>query len=417
MQTKTLRLIPLFATVLFAAPRSALADEWIAEGRLSFGARYSDNPTMVPDVNDPESTQGTVSTAAVEFERQADNRNYSIRPRVTRNWYPDRDLKDAEHTNLYLEGSAGIAFLRSRWNIGFDVSDQGILTSEQDESANFLNVDDTRRSLSVTPSVTLNLTPKDQLSVNMSVTDIDFDEEFNTRFDYTSTGAGFFYNRLIDERHSLGVTAFVSRYRSETLSMPADPIVFENDTDGRSFTINYSYKWSETTALKLGFGEQTSDLDSRAYVRSTGIPLPFSPQTSSFSSTQYSVTVTNETEHGAWDISTSRSVNPSSTGTPVESWRVRWNYERPFTPKLTGIFRVFWQRQEATGEALSQLRGDTRFVRTSVELSWKISRRTYLVWNYSFRQRNSESTNLEGDLVRDATSNELVFGARYKFGI
>lgn len=415
MLTKGSRYIPFLTAGLLLAGQMALADEWIAEGQLGFGARYSDNPINRPDDSNPQSTAGTTGSASVEFERQVDNKSYSLRPRVTRNWHPDRELKDAEHTNLYLNGGAGISYERSNWNVTFRASDRGILTSEQEDSADFLRVDDTRQELSVSPSATWHMTQKDRLTVATSFSDTDFDNEFNTRFDFKSSSISVFYNRIINARHSIGITALVNQYRSEALNNPTDPVMLENDTDGKSISVNYAYQWSETTRLTLSVGEQSSDLSSSSVNQGAGIEI-FN-NNSTFESTQYNLAITNETEQGTWNFGAARSVQPSSTGTPAEKWQLSGNYEHSITPSLTGHIKVMGYRQEATGSLLSAVRGETKFIRMDLELSWRVSRRTSLVWEYTFRRRNPESTDFEPGLATSATSNELAFGARYKFGI
>lgn len=417
MKTVLHHIFRMLATGSLLTAGTASADEWLVEGQLGFGARYSDNPTLLPDTNDPKSTEGTVGSAAIEFERESTNRRYSFRPRVTRNWYPDRDLKDAEYTNLYLDGSAGITNQRNVLNISFSASDQGILASEEDASAGFLNVDDTRKQFTVSPSVAFLVSPKDQISISTSFTDVDFERDFTSRFDYESRNISVFWNRTIDERHSLGATVLVSRYESDALGVAADPVVFENDTDGSSVSINYSYRWSETTDLNLSFGQQNSDLESNATVRSSGMTLPFFPTTSNFDSTQYNLTVQNKTEKGSWSYSASRAVTPSSTGTPSEKWQLSANIKRRLAPTTNGQMKLLWYRQEATGEALSIIRGETKFFRLDAEFSWNVASNTSLVWTYTFRQRNPESGDFEGDLDNQATENVLVFGARYNFNI
>jgi hypothetical protein len=423
---------------LLLLSQAAGASAWESEGKAALGGRFSDNPTLLPDSRNPDSTMSTVGSLTMSFVRLFDNNQISIEPRVTRNYFPDRDFKNAEHTNLYLDTSGSIRRERSSYSLSMNASDQGILASEQDDSGNFASVDDTRQQWSISPSATWNLSRLDQLTVGGAYTDTNFKKDFTGRSDFNLASVRLGYLRQINERNSIGVTGLYSDYTSERLfrgSIPTlecneipppddiadcdpDNVVivgvpvdgrFENDTTGYSFTVNYEHRWSETTRLSLDYGENSSDLDSTTtFFLDNGDPPIETSNTSD--STQYGIGIVNETEDGSWRLRASRKVVPSSDGTPQDRDQISVRLVRRLTPNLTGNFYLTGSKQESIGNIASAVRGETSIYRGEIELVWKLTRKLGIVNKYIYRYRDRDF-----DDSGKATANELTFGLTYSF--
>jgi hypothetical protein len=449
MSFRTLQLTRTLPLWLLLLHQTAGAAGWEGEGKLSLGGNYSDNPTLLTEDRNPEGKASTVGAVRMSFQRQSENNLLTLEPRVTRNNYPDRDFKDAEHTNLYLDGSSTQTYQRSRYGLSFGISDQGILQSEQDDSGNFNAVGDSRRQYNFSPTVAWSPSQRDTLQLGVSYSKTDFEKDFTGRSDFDTLSGRLNYSRRLNERSTFGATALYTTYSSERLGRlrfppqicaetpppedinDCDPVniepgplvegTFKNDTDGYSFSLNYDYQWSETTVLSADYGGSSSDLDSTVTLfLEEGNVSTLGSSTSD--NTQYGLGLTNQTEMGSVELRAKRSVVPSSNGTPQNRDNVSARIVRRLLPNLTGNLFLVGSKQESIADAASAIRGETKTFRAEAELSWSIRRNFSLVSKYEYRYRSRDQGRNEGQIQNQdddgkATSNGITFGFTYAFDI
>lgn len=437
-------------TVLTAAClQSASAGVWDNEGLIATSVRWSDNPALLSDIQETESTLALVASAQGEFSFIDPNREITIVPKIVQTYYPDRDFSDLDQTDYFLRVSTNTRDKLINWGGSVSYDDQGILTAEDanledpDDSgdANFLSADDRRERIAITPTFSWAPTTKDLVSVSAGFSRVDFDQEFTGRADFDTYTTAVNYQRSVTERQGLGLSysTFSSDAESSffTLVCSDGGFVFlgcpddtrditlqtvNNDSDGRNLEINYTYQISELIAGNLSFGRQETEIETRS-----SIPGDSFSSASSFRSNTYRAGLSKDGPRFDWSFSLSRSVQPTSLGSPADTIRFSGN----MSYRLTELVSVSLQGSGFTQDVRSALTSrENEFVRVDATLSWRFTRRLSVNSTYTFRRQNPNVRQLAQDPADDndtpvdpinealnltRTSNSVTVFLRYNF--
>ncbi len=452
--------IPAYSLLLLCINGPALAGAWDWGADASINSNYNSNPTLRPD-DDPrkQSTFRFIATYKMDIEQKSASSKFRFRPRVTRDYYPDRQFSDLDSTDFFLPGSASLIRPTTRWNLAFNASRQNVLSNETtiaegEGTPGSFRADDIQYIFSLAPNVTWSMTPRDQLTVSATAVIVDFDLDYTGRSDFDIYSLNTSYRRSVTERQQLGLTAFVTRIESEGINCrvnsnadnPTPPVtepctifdnpsrvnaVNQNETDSNGFTVDYRYSWSETVSLVARIGLQSSDsvltvndADGNSIVGEI-ILLPdgrisgteVEEILSTFESTTYNISLDRKMERYEFTLGANRRVTPSQLGTPQDRYQLTLDGKYKWTEKLTFIYRlVAWEQQSIflSGVDNDELERKTRFFSGNFRLSWSFHRDWAVNGGYIYRYRDRDAGINSLNTVT-STSNALSIGFNYKF--
>jgi hypothetical protein len=426
-----------FLLMTFAS-QPASADKWNYGSRAGLNSDWNDNPALLNDNIDPQSTFRFLASYDGALERNDRNTTFSIKPRITRDYYPDRQFSNLETTDYFLPGSYAYRRPVTSWILSYNASRQSVLSNEETISqgapAGTLQGDDTLTQLSLAPSVSWQVTEKDLLRLGANYGTNDYGLEFTGRSDTTSTGANFSYRRTLTERQAVGVSGVISSSNSDRRSRaipveinpPTDPPTFvflegEIKTDSTSsyFTADYNYAVSQTSTLQISYGIQDSTTETKAEINSTGQSRTFG--SFNFNSTTYNVSYASEGPRGDYTISASRDVTLDITnGQPQDRYQIQLGGRYKLTNRLTGSMRLLaWEQQAVALEALDEndspvnISKKVTYASGEIRFDWNLTKKWYLNSRYEYRWRKTDQSfdNFNQNLT--AVSNQLSIGISY----
>jgi hypothetical protein len=410
----------------------AFAGNWEWGSRFSGSANWNDNPALADDSRDPESTFRMVGIYIGRFERLASNNNFRIEPRITRDYYPDKKFKDLESTDIFLPGNFSYNRPRSGYNLGFNASQQSVLSDEatlaEDNGANQLNADDTVYRYNLSPSFNLSITEKDQFSLGVSLGQTDYKLDYTNRSDQTIGFLFFSYSRTLTERQTLGFSGNLAQSKAERINFafqnpffcialtPIANCTIKTDSSSDNFTLDYGYRWSPKTRLVAKVGLQKTDTETSGTAEDTGIQS--SSNTFSFESTTYDIGIQRINEKGQYDIFISRKIQPNTNGQPQDRYEIRFIGDSDLTQKLSFDWNfLLWQQQAVAIAAINDeldraINLKNLFFSGALRLNWKLTRKWGLSGSYRYRQREREQA-LSDEPRNKATSNQVFFSVSY----
>ena len=422
-------------TILVASP--ACADRWNYGSRLSLNSDWNDNPSLANEDFNPESTFRFLAVYDGIWERRATDTRFNLRPRFTTDYYPDSKFSNLSATDYFLPGSFSYQRPLTIWNLGFNAAKQSVLSSEetisQGSPIGVLQGDDTLTQISLTPSLSWQITEKDELTAGLNYGMTDYALEFTNRSDTTNVGGNFSYSRRLSERHAVGFSGFISTSDSDrraripvSVDPPTDPptlTILEGEvttnTDSYYLTADYDYAFSETSALRISYGLQDSTTESTTEINLTGQTR--STGSLSFNSTTFNVAYQTELQRAKYSIEASRIVTLDiTTGQPQDRYQLEFDGQYALTKRLLGGWRLIAWTQEAVAlEALDENNLPTNFssqltfASAEFRLDWNLTRKWYINSRYEYRWRKTDQSINDFNQNLTAVSNQLTIGVTY----
>jgi hypothetical protein len=297
-----------------------------------------------------------------------------------------------------------------------------------------LEGDDKLTQLSLSPTLAWQLSERDELTVGLSYSLSDYDLEFTNRTDSTTVGGNISYRRSLNERNTVGATAFISSSDADRKALipipvvpPTDPPTIDRieegtvNTDSSSsfITVDYGYALSTTGSLKISYGLQDATTESSTSINSTGASL--STGSLDFSSTTYNVSYLSEGPRSRYSIGASRSVTLDiTTGQPQDRDELNFEGDYKITERLSGGWRIIvWQQEAIALTALDEndlpidIRSKPRYADARGSLSWSLTRKWFLTGAYQYRWRSNEQRFGDRDFDLKAVSNNISIGITY----
>jgi hypothetical protein len=411
----------LFALLLACAcSQNALAANWEWGSDFATAANWSDNPALSDNDLDPPTTFRVVLIYNGQIERLSQGRSWVFSPRVTRDYYPDRDFADLESTDIFLPGSFRFARQRTSFSLGYNLSRQNVLSDEttiSDTGGSLLNSDDTLYRASLAPGFTWVMSEKDQISLGVNFSISDYDLEFTNRADSQGGGINGSYSRSLTQRQSLGFSVNVGKFKSENkrnvfFGFPPTlvPVKIINESSSYNFTVDYGFSLSSTSSLGVKFGLQNSTTDNETSELDTGQVLPLGFGETEFGSTTYDISYRKTTERGEFSLVASRRIVPSSNGQPQDKYDIALRGKIKFSGRLSGryTFSAFDQQNIIFSATDGEFNSKTRFYNADFRLNWALTRKWRLNGSYRFRQRDREA---------GINTNESIVGTGHQIGV
>ena len=408
-----------------------MAANWEWGSDLRTAANWNDNPALIDDTRDPASTFRIVASYNGQFERLSTGSSLVFKPKVTRDYYPDKKFKDLESTDIFLPGSFRAFGPRTNLALGYNLSRQNVLSDEttlSETNTNELNADDIVYRASLSPSFSWVATEKDQISVGVVANITDYDLEFTNRADSKGGGINGSYSRSLTQRQSLGVSAGANKFKSDNkriiaLGFPPVlvPVEINNESSSETLTLDYGFSISPTSKLGVSYGLQSSTTDNEITELATGLPIPIGTGTTKFESSTYDISYRKTTERGEFSLIASRRIVPSSNGQPQDRYDIAFRGKTKLTKKLSGQWNLSAFDQQniivsaAEDELGSELNRKTRYYSADLRLNWSLDRKWRINGTYRFRYRDRDvdTTDINPDGSVKATSNQVALGITY----
>jgi hypothetical protein len=430
------RCTALLAVVALSPVHAAI---WNYGTEVGLSADWNDNPALIDDNLDPDSTFRFLAVYDGEFERRDDNTILELSPRFTTDYYTDRTFSDLETTEYFLPGSFSYQQPTTVWSLGFNASQQSVLSSEESTSqgvtSDFLQSDDTLTQFSLSPGVNWRLSERDELLFNLSYSLNDYNLDFTNRTDSTTVGVNTSYRRSLNERHTVGITGFANSTDADRKARIRVPPTFEFeegkldiDSSSNFITADYTYAVNETSSLRMSYGLQEATTETITRINSTGATSSTGELT--FSSTTYNIGYVREGPRSTYSITAVRSVTLDiTTGQPQDRDQITFDGDYKFTERLSGGWELTtWQQEPLALVVLDENNQETRisskpkYADAEVRLSYNITRKWFLTGRYEYRWRSNDQQfripDPDGNIITldqdlKATSSNITIGITY----
>jgi hypothetical protein len=432
LTSTTIRKSVVFALLLSST--QVLAGGWNYGARVGLNSNYSDNPTLADDGRESDSLFKMKASYTMDIEWSEPGRSFTIEPRVTRDYYPDRDKSELENTDYIIPGQFSVYGEKSSFNMVFDYQEQNILSSESAvldsvATTNF-RADDTITRYGIGGSYIFNATERDQIFLSANWRKSDFDLDYTGRNDNDSYIYSGSYNHSLTPRYGVGFGLNYSSFKAEgdnCLAVPVTPppllsfdpcqstqvnIKNKSETDNYSLTLNFSAKLTPTTTLTAKYGQQSSN--SKTSIK-TADGIPFFPETDTDQDGEtYDMGLNGKFERYSYKFSARRSIKPSQTGSANNTTNLRLRQEYDFSERLKGTFSLKASERESVLRESDDTNLENRKLRTyqaDAGVNWRINRVWSVSFLYGYRHRNRDGTTAIEEST--ASGNSINFGITY----
>ena len=419
------------AFLLVATP--AFAASWDWGSSVALNAAWADNPALVNESRNPTSTFRMVAAYNGNIVRLAPSSTLQIDPRITRDYYPDSKQKDLESTDIFLPGRYSMQGQRISSFLGWNLSRQNVLSDESTISEDTgivnpeLNADDIVYRASLSPGIAWTVNQTDQLFLNFTAFATKFDLPFTNRADAIGGLGSFSYTKGFTERQSLGFSASYNQLKSDNTSFrafilpPGTPAVVLTErittASSTSFTLDYTYKLSATSALSLKAGLQSSTSEIESTIIETEPPIELPAFEQSFESSTYDISYRKFLRRGEYSLNASRRVSANVAGQPQDRYDLAFRGNLDLSSKLSTrwAFRA-WQQQNIIAADAGIDGGKTLFFGADLRFNWQYTQRWSFSGLYSYQYRD-QPDRIFNNVRQDGTaqSNRVTLGFNYRF--
>jgi len=438
----------------------ALAGSWEIEPSVQAGLSYDDNPALEPDSQlqgEDRATTYLLAFAEAEISKSEPSSVITFSPRIRRYEYPDSEYSRLNRTDYLLRGSVSQIDQLFSSSLSFLYEQQTVLSTADfdadfgdsgDGGGDFADPDEQRDRWTLAPAFNWSPTEKDSVILSGSVGDTTYSGVENSfRADTESSSVSFQYQRAIAPRHSVGLLATFSD--SESVSRNFFPLCFDgsvpdfdfsqgddeycpgpgpdlavdvptnNTTDNEivSYSITWSYRFSERTRLNLNIGEQET---TSATIGASNTGTEIFNIDNSFDGRNNSLNLVTSGERWNFELRGSRGSTVQDDGFPSENLEIRGKYTFRLTPKLTLLLETSASERESRNTVR---RDEVLFYRADVGLTWRVNEKLSVVGTFIRRNRDPEVTALnpnQQDLIRpeeneERESDAFITSVRYEF--
>ncbi len=384
-----------FATAMSIAvaslfPFLANAELWELTPRVTLEGRYDDNIRLTSAPHD--TVTGALLKGNLEFSRLTEISKVSGRINAKYSDYSDDDEVNTNNTDVDFVLASYYKTERSRWGLdGYyrrdttlkrieldDVVDDG-LGDDIDEGLVDVNI--RRNNVLLTPSWEHSLSERTNLRFALNYRDVSYDKNRSGSglFDYEQQGVSFGVFRRLSERDTFNISVGASQFESLDNA--------NNEVDGYNLTVGYRRLFSETMSgsINAGINRNTqksdviaSDVDIDGYVLRLDLK--------------------SKTETTKYGLSIKHDVDPSGTGSVVESNQLKFDLHHRFTRRLSSSLLFRFIDNENVGSSNTK---ETRYYIIRPRMSWKLTRWWTLNggYDYTFVERGKNANEVDSNAV------------------
>lgn len=301
----------LLAAVTLCAPAAA---ETMLSTHATMTLEYNDNLRLSPRAGREDWLRAASARGTLAIVRPDDSLTFS--PSVRSRRYENDTVLDND--DWFFDLSAQRAFENSSLQLRASWHRDAALTSEFD-GIGLVEVGVERESWNVQPAWFYELTPYVKTKIGLSHNEVGYEDRAVRQVDYEVNAANWSLIREISEGAESSVTLSASRLEAPMIANRADQLGLQYD---------YARPLGEKLRLSVTFGARRSKFTQM-----------FRPD-SEDSGLLFGFVLSGEREYGNWSLSASRTVDPSGTGTVVQTDSLSATTMREWTPSLTSHLRL-----------------------------------------------------------------------------
>jgi hypothetical protein len=395
---------PVLTTLLTAASLSsalpASGADVRTEPRMDLRVEYNDNLNLDPVTTPDSEVTGYIAEADLLMGIATPRGETSLRPRVRFQDYPDRE--DFERFEGFLDMLSRYEWERSTFDFAGNFAHQDLFNFDtQGGGSDPLDPDDgdpggggeaigqTRTSLGLAPRFQHRVTQRASLGLGFDFlkTSFDADEGESNRTDYDYGVVDGFATWALSPSSDLTAGVYASRYEAE------DEVEVTDALGGR---IGYTYRWSATDGLEATINYERNETEVVA-------PVLAEETTSDVGGT---LTAFRKLEVSEWRLSVGRSFVPTGDNGKAIVDRIRVEYDRSLSQRLTFRGAARYDSRSNLGELNEG--NDRDYARVDLSLKWLITETWYVGGGYSYIWEDREQA------VSDADNNRLFINFGYQ---
>jgi hypothetical protein len=308
------------AICLVCATAPALADEWSIEPSLTSRWAYNDNINMLP--LNPQGSASLSLVPAAKFAQRTESRDTSLHLRASFNRYAAGPVLN--ETDHFIDLASSWSAERAQWSLGASSVRDSTLGSEL-ANTGIVQARTQRRDTNLRPSWQYSLADDTVVSADYSLATVRYNQAPGL-VDYSTRAAGASLRHELSERTSLGASISTSRFRTD----PTDTSANTNTA-----TLNWTTEYSERLRVTANVGRQRTHTDRQltTYACRYGslyicyyFGIPFDvvlvPKRYEDKGLTIDFAANFKRESGSIDLTASRAVASSGTGTPLRTDRI-----------------------------------------------------------------------------------------------
>ncbi len=399
----TRRLSPVLLALSALLPMAAHAAEWAIEPSVSSRANLTDNVNLLPGAH--ENVFNWSLSPAATFARRTEATELAGIASFGINRYPGNPDLDSDDATLSLRSAyhderatygLSASFVRDS-TMASELATTGIVLTRQQ-----------RNLVSLAPSWNYALTQRSSVFAQYQYDQAKYQSGVGLT-DYANQQASGGYQYLLSEQTAATVSANYSRYKAADGSILTDSYGIDVGltharTENLSFNLAFGVRRSDTTVTRTDFRCEFGNL---ALCFFFGIPLQ--PVTASSNTSDNGLTFKAGADY-RWERSTaslalSRDINPSGTGTVVQTDRISITANHQFSEKLSGSAYGAYLISRYIGD----LGADTEFSSLSSSLAWRLDEWWTLGTGYSFAYQKVKGA------PESASSNTIFMSISYNW--
>lgn len=266
--------------------------QWIWTPGARVSADYNDNRYL--QLAAPQESTSIISTLDLAVQRQTENVNLTLRPRLTVVDYVGETLLD--RNDQFADAQIEWLHERSQVAVGATHAREATATSEL-ESTGFVATDKTRQSYSVSPSWSYQLGEDSSLQSAVNYSWVDYeDAQFTDLANYWSGSASLNYRIEANDTTAWSLGAYGSKMRSAEVV---------SETREYGLTVQIDRQWSQEVFWSLRVGSRHGRSQYRFFFRE------FEFQDDGWSMT---ASVNGQRHWGGWGANASRASQASGSG-------------------------------------------------------------------------------------------------------
>ena len=318
--------------VMLGIPRFSDAIEWVADTSVRLGLEYNDNITLSTTPHD--SVTGANLTTNLDLGARQENWDMWAGLQLSGRRYADRDDLDAD--NLFGNLRHEYRTPRSLWSLKTSYTDESILNTTTIDAD--VGKQAARTGTSLNPSLSLSLTETTQLRMDYQFVGTRYDDGARTGLlDYQQQVV----NLTLSDQHTSRLSGYTILGFSTfevTTPEPQINISYTNTSQTNTVKMGISYDFSETLKGSLSGGPRKTTSETKtAQLCGLGCMTHVPISSTSYGSV-FEVDLKNQLELTTTTIGFRRGLDPSGSGSEVQSDSLSVGINRQLTPDRLGLW-------------------------------------------------------------------------------
>lgn len=367
-----------YCLVMLGIPKTSEAIEWVADPSVRLGLEYNDNISLTTAPH--KSVSGTNLTTNLDLGARQENWDLWGGVRLSRRRYVDRDDLDGDDRSANLRYQFRTE--RNLWALKGSYADESILNPATIDPD--VGNQTTRTTTSINPAWSRSLTETTQLRVDYQYFDTQYENDLSlSLLDYRQQAVNLTVSDQLTQRTNVYA---ILGYSNFEVTSPESQIKTSYTSASQTNTaqLGISHDFTETLKGNLSGGPRKTTSETRicgflCLARVTEADTSYGSVFKGSLESRLELTRTT--------IGLSRSIDPSGSGSEVQTNNLSLTIDRQITPeRLSARFVADGYKFEALGATSSSI--DRNYYRLEPGLRWRWTRDITLDASYRYsRQR------------------------------